>query len=482
MNNLCSFGAVPSVRHLAWHKLEYYCFVHFTVNTFTGKEWGYGDESPAIFNPTDFDAEQMVSVVAEAGMKGLILTCKHHDGFCLWPSKFTEHSVKNSSWRDGKGDMVMEFSQACEKFGVKFGVYLSPWDRNHADYGRPEYIEYYRNQLNELTTQYGELFEVWFDGANGGDGYYGGARETRKIDRDNYYDWENTTEIVRRNQPNAVMFSDDGPDVRWVGNEDGIAGEPCWSTIGDGSSGLENSAENDAVDDEVRPDMVKAWDSDFDLLNHGERYGNIWRPAECDVSIRPGWFYHKEEDDKVRTAENLFDLYLKSVGRGCSLLLNLPPDKTGRLHQNDVKSLLDFKILRDTFENSNIVSAATISASHTRGNDDRFAAGNLVDGDSETYWATDDDIHEAYIELRFAEDQLFNIIELREYLPLGQRVDSVIVDVMNGGEWGKVAKAEGVGNRRFIDIGNQKSDCIRIHILSKKSSPVLSGIGILNRE
>ena len=275
------YGPVPSARQLRWHELEFYGFLHFTVNTFTDKEWGYGDESPAVFNPTDFDADQIVGAAKAAGMKGLILTAKHHDGFCLWPSKLTEHSVKNSPWRDGKGDVVREIADACRRHGLTFGVYLSPWDRNHADYGRPDYLDYYRNQLRELMTGYGPLFEVWFDGANGGDGYYGGAREKRTIDRRTYYDWENTRQIVRDLQPDAVMFSDAGPDVRWVGNENGIAGDPCWATLN-------------------RDDFAPG-EADEARLNPGDRPGTHWLPAECDVSIRPGWFYHASEDAKVKT-------------------------------------------------------------------------------------------------------------------------------------------------------------------------------------
>jgi alpha-L-fucosidase len=223
------YGPAPSARQLAWHELEFYGFLHFTVNTFTDKEWGFGDEQESVFNPTAFDAEQIVGAAKAAGMKGLILTAKHHDGFCLWPSKFTEHSVKNSPWKNGKGDVVKEIADACGKGGLKFGVYLSPWDRNHKDYGKPEYITYYRNQLRELLTNYGPIFEVWYDGANGGTGYYGGERGKRNIDAKTYYDWPSTTKIVRELQPNACMFSDAGPDVRWVGNEQGTAGDPCWS-------------------------------------------------------------------------------------------------------------------------------------------------------------------------------------------------------------------------------------------------------------
>ena len=225
------FGPLPTERHLRWHEMEYYGFIHFTVNTFTDKEWGYGDESPEIFNPTDLDPRQWAEVARKAGMKALIITAKHHDGFCLWPSKYTEHSVKNSPWKDGKGDVLAELAAACKANGLRMGVYLSPWDRNHADYGKPQYIEYYRNQLRELLTDYGDICEVWFDGANGGDGFYGGARETRRIDRRTYYDWPNTWKIVRELQPMAVMFSDGGPDVRWVGNESGAGSETNWATL-----------------------------------------------------------------------------------------------------------------------------------------------------------------------------------------------------------------------------------------------------------
>ncbi len=264
----------------------------------------------------------------DAGMKGLILTCKHHDGFCLWPSKYTEHCVKNSPWKDGKGDVVKEISDACRRHGLKFGVYLSPWDRNHKDYGKPEYITYYRNQLRELLTNYGEIFTVWFDGANGGDGYYGGARAMRRIDNRTFYDWPNTWRIVRELMPGAVMFSDAGPDFRWVGNESGIAGDPCWATL-----------------DMSKPGRVPGGINEG--LNSGERPGTAWLPAECDVSIRPGWFYHASEDGRVKTAAQLEDIYYKSVGRGACLNLNIPPDRRGQIHGDDVAALRAFRALLD---------------------------------------------------------------------------------------------------------------------------------------
>ncbi len=358
------YGPTPSARQLAWHELEFYGFLHFTVNTFTDKEWGYGDEKEAVFNPTDFDADQIVRTAAAGGMKALILTCKHHDGFCLWPSKFTEHSVKNSPWKNGQGDVVKEISAACRRHGLKFGVYLSPWDRNRTEYGRPEYITYFRNQLRELLSNYGPIFEVWFDGANGGDGYYGGAREKRTIDRRSYYDWPNTWRLVRELQPEACIWSDGGPDARWVGNESGEAGDPCWSTLNraDFAPGLANQ----------------------NRLNHGDRPGTDWVPAECDVSIRPGWFYHAREDDKVKSPAELMELYFKSVGRGAALLLNLPPDRRGQIAEADARSLLEFHRRLETLFAHNIAREAVATASNTRGNDPRFAASHVLDGNGET--------------------------------------------------------------------------------------------------
>ena len=253
----------------------------------------------------------------------MVLTCKHHDGFCLWPSKYTEHSVKNSPWKGGKGDVVKEISAACRRHGLKFGVYLSPWDRNHKDYGRPEYITYYRNQLRELLTEYGPIFEVWFDGANGGDGYYGGARTTRA----HRSPAPITTGRTRGSwsaslQPEACMFSDIGPDVRWVGNESGVAGNPCWATFS--------------------PEKYAIGRTPGEILNRGIRDGSHWLPAEVDVSIRPGWFYHAAEDGSVKSVDRLMKLYLESVGRGCNLILNVPPDRRGRIHENDAQALREW--------------------------------------------------------------------------------------------------------------------------------------------
>mgnify|MGYP006160253295 CR=1 FL=1 len=450
---------LPTARQLAWHELDYYCFIHFTTNTFTDKEWGYGDESPALFNPTDFDANDMVAVVQDAGMKGLILTCKHHDGFCLWPSRHTEHSVASSTWRNGRGDVVGELSDACRRQGIKFGIYLSPWDRHHAQYGTPAYIEYFRQQLHELTTDYGDLFEVWFDGANGGDGYYGGANETRSIDRTTYYDWDNTRQIVRDNQPDAVMFSDAGPDVRWVGNEKGIAGDPCWSTINEDLvfPGIDpESFQARLTKTRSTDDRVGAWDSPTQFLNEGDREGRSWLPAEADVSIRPGWFFHEAENDQVRPPENLFDLYLKSVGRGTSLLLNLPPDRRGRIHEIDRESLMGFKALREAMFASNCIGAATVLAD----------SGSVEDLQGEETWLQSES-EQLTVTCTFAASQCVGIVGLREQVQLGQRVDTWSVEVLADGEWREVKQGEAIGNRRLIDIGSQAVDGVRICIVGR---------------
>ena len=321
------YGAVPSPRQLRWHQWELAAFLHFTVNTFTDREWGLGDEDPAIFNPTAFDANAIIDGLHAGGFQAVILTCKHHDGFCLWPTKTTEHCVRNSPWRGGRGDVVREISEAARRRGLQFGVYVSPWDRNNPHYGQLEYIHIYRQQLIELLTGYGPIFEVWHDGANGGDGYYGGAREKRIIDKQSYYQWPATWELIRRLQPEAVIFSDAGPDIRWVGNEKGIAGDPCWATF-------------DPKGTHGGPGMPG--DTKSDEAATGHRYGSRWMPAECDVSIRPGWFWHERENSLVKTPDELLDLYFKSVGRGAHLLLNVPPDRRGLLHENDLASLTAF--------------------------------------------------------------------------------------------------------------------------------------------
>jgi len=454
------YGAVPSERQLKWHELEFYGFLHFTINTFTDKEWGYGDEDPSLFNPSAFDADQIVQTAREAGMRALILTCKHHDGFCLWDSAYTTHDVGSSTWRDGKGDVVGEISAACRRHGLEFGVYLSPWDRNHPQYGRPEYVQYYRNQWTELLTNYGPVFEAWLDGANGGDGYYGGARERRVIDRGTYYDWENTFQQMRRLQPGACIFSDAGPDVRWVGNESGQAGDPCWATY------TPHPNEGESV---AGPGTTR-----YREAFHGTRNGTHWLPAEVDVSIRPGWFYHAEQNDRVRSAENIIDLYFDSVGHGASLLLNLPPDRRGLLHENDVASLKAFRRLFDAIFETNLARGAQVVASSTRGNERTYGANNVLDGDRQTYWSTEDRVTTPELVLELPQPVTFNVVSLREFLPLGQRIETWALDAWQNGQWVPFARGTAIGNRRlwrgkFITAGK-----VRLRITAAPVCPAIS--------
>ncbi len=451
------YGPVPTERQLRWHAMEFYGFIHFTVNTFTDKEWGYGDEDPAVFNPTQFDADQIARTAKEGGMQGLILTAKHHDGFCLWPSKFTEHSVKNAPWRDGKGDVVRELSEACRRQGIRFGVYLSPWDRNQKDYGRAEYITYYRNQLRELLTNYGDIFTVWFDGANGGDGFYGGARETRRIDNRTYYDWKNTWQMVRERMPMAVMFSDVGPDFRWVGNEQGLAGEPCWATINAG----------DGVPGSTKAD-----------LNHGERPGTDWIPPECDVSIRPGWFYHASQDDQVKSPAQLLDIYYKSVGRGACLNLNLPPDRRGQIHDNDVRALREMRRILDATFAHDFASSAKVTASNIRGAAADFSASNVIDGDQRTYWATDDSMTTPQLTLEMDSPATFNVVNLREYLPLGQRIEAFALDQWQDGKWVEFTHGTSIANRRLLRFDPVTTAKVRLRITQAAACPALCEVGL----
>jgi alpha-L-fucosidase len=451
-------GPVPSARQLRWHELEVYGFLHFTVNTFTDKEWGYGDESPGIFDPTAFDADQIVGTAKAAGLKGLILTAKHHDGFCLWPSKLTEHSVRNSPWRGGKGDVVREIADACHRHGLELGIYLSPWDRNHPEYGRPAYLDYYRGQLRELMTGYGPLFEVWFDGANGGDGYYGGAREKRTIDRRTYYDWENTRQIVRDLQGDAMMFSDAGPDVRWVGNEKGIAGDPSWATLD-------------------RDDFAPG-EADEARLNRGDRPGTHWLPAECDVSIRPGWFYHRAEDDKVKTPHDLLDLYYKSVGRGASFLLNIPPDRRGRIHESDERSLRGFRRLLDATFRIDLARGARATASNERAGDPRFAAANALDGKRDTYWTSDDSVTTPDLVVDLGRPVTFNVVGLREHLPLGQRIEDWALDAWRDGAWREFASGAAIGSRRLWRGEDVTTTRVRLRITRAPVCPAVSELAL----
>jgi alpha-L-fucosidase len=443
---------------LRWQGLETTAFLHFTVNTFTNREWGLGDEDPNLFNPAKLDGDAIVAPLAVAGMRGVILTCKHHDGFCLWPTKTTEHCVRATSWRGGKGDVVREISDAARRHGLMFGVYVSPWDRNHAAYGKPEYIQVYRQQLTELLTGYGPIFEVWHDGANGGDGYYGGAREKRTIDTGTYYDWPRTWDMIRTLQPDAVIFSDIGPDVRWVGNERGMAGDPCWAAYDPvGSDGGPAS-----------PGNVRERESPT-----GTRHGSQWLPAECDVSIRPGWFWHESENARVKTPVQLIELYYQSVGRGATLLLNVPPNRDGLLQAEDIASLSAFGEYRRATFAHNLLARAKV-----RGPNRAYGAANLLDGREDTYWAASG-VDVAAVDFEVPRAITFDVIRIREAIRFGQRIDAVAVDVWQSGTWEQIAAAMSIGARRLIRLPKPvRAQQVRLRVTQASASPVLTEFAV----
>jgi alpha-L-fucosidase len=441
----------PSPQQLAWQNLEFIGFIHYTVNAFTDKEWGEGTEDPAIFNPTQLDTRQWVKVCKDAGMKMIILTAKHHDGFCLWPSKYTEHSVKNSPYKNGKGDIVGELAQACREAGLKLGLYLSPWDRHEPTYGDTEgYNRYYKNQLREILSNYGEITEVWFDGAKGPNA------------KNMEYDWNGFYSIVHELQPKAVIFN--GPDIRWVGNERGYARESEWSVM--------NRSEQPF-------DFIKATAKDLGSLEAlGAGNHLIWYPAETDVSIRPGWFYHAKEDDKVKSVERLLDIYFSSVGYNSVLLLNVPPDRRGLIHENDVQRLGEFrKALTDIFD-KNLALGAKTKASSARGNDPAFAADKITDGDKETYWTTDDGTTSADVEFDLGGDRTFNVAELAEYIATGQRISAFSLEAWDGGNWKEFARGTTVGYKRLLRFGDVTTSKVRLRILDSRVCPTLSGFGL----
>lgn len=460
------YGALPNQDQLNWQENNIYAFVHFGLNTFTNKEWGYGDEDPSLFDPKDFDADQIVRSIKQGGFKGIILTCKHHDGFCLWPTKTTEHNITKSPFRNGKGDLVKEVEQACRKYGMKFGVYVSPWDRNSAKYGTQAYVKMYRAQIAELLTNYGPVFEVWHDGANGGDGYYGGARETRNIDRTTYYNWPSIWALEKKIQPHALIFGDIGADLRWVGDEQGYAGDPCWQTFTPVSRIPGKQPSNGTIN------------SKFSI--NGTRDGKYWMPAEVDFSIRPGWFWHKDQNDNVRSATDLWNHYFLSVGRGASMLLNIPPDTDGKIFSTDSINLKEFgDILRQTFSH-NLAKGAKIMASNVRGNDQKhYGTKFLLDDNQFSYWATDDDIHTPQLIITLPEARTFDIIRLKENTKLGQRIDSLAIDIWKNNQWQYLAGASSIGSNRLIRLDKKiTAKKLRLRIVKSPVNIALSDFAL----
>lgn len=450
---------IPEPKQVAWQQMETYAFIHFGLNTFNDREWGYGDSDPKTFNPARLDCEQWAQTLVAAGMKGVILTAKHHDGFCLWPFEGTDYNISRSPYKEGKGNIVRELCDACRKYGLKFAVYLSPWDRRQANYGTPEYLPYFYAQLRDLLTNYGEVFEVWFDGANGGDGWYGGAKEARTIDRKNYYNYPRIYEMLDSLQPQAVIFSDGGPGCRWVGNERGFAGATNWAFLRKG---------------EVYPGYPN-----YPELQYGHADGNQWVPAECDVSIRPGWFYHPEEDDKVKTPEQLLDLYYRSVGHNGTFLLNFPVDRNGLIHPIDSANAVRFRQLLQQELKTNLVAGMKAKVSNERGGS--YVAAAMTDDDYDTYWATEDGVTTGDIEFAFAREQRMNRLLLQEYIPLGQRVKAFTVEYKADGQWLPVRLNEEtttIGYKRLLRFETVVSDGLRIRITDARGPLCINQVGV----
>lgn len=451
---------LPEQKQVDWQRMETYAFIHFGLNSFCDREWGYGDTDPKMFNPKRLDCEQWVKTLIAAGMKGVILTAKHHDGFCLWPFEGNDYNVSKSPWRNGKGNVVKELSEACKKHGLKFAVYLSPWDRSRADYGSPSYVDYFHSQLRDLLTHYGPVFEVWFDGANGGDGYYGGARDKRTIDRKNYYNYPRIYQILDSLQPQAVVFSDGGPGCRWVGNEKGFAGETNWAFI--------------------PKNTVYPGYPNYPELQFGYPDGDQWTAAECDVSIRPGWFYHPEEDDKVKSPEQLADLYYRSVGHNATLLLNFPVDRNGLINPIDSANAVNFHKLIQRELGNNLVAGMKPKVSNERGG--QFAAQALTDGSWDTYWATSDGVTSADITFTFKKAQKMNRIMLQEYIPLGQRVKKFAVEWLDkNGTWKAVEQGEEtttIGYKRLLRFLTVETKGLRVRILDSRGPICMNNMGV----
>lgn len=462
-------GIIPSKRQLAWQRMEFYAFIHFTVNTFTGREWGMGDESPEVFNPTQFDAGQWVEVCKSAGMTGLILTCKHHDGFCLWPSKFTEHSVLKSLWKNGKGDVVREVSEACKRAGLKFGIYLSPWDRHEKTYGdSPVYNEYFKNQLRELLTEYGDIFCVWFDGACGE-----GPNGKRQV-----YDWDAYYSLIRELQPNSVI-SVCGPDVRWCGNEAGHCRKSEWSVVPAYLQDAEKiAAKSQKKDDGEFAKRIDSTEEDLgsrDAIKNAEKL--IWYPAEVNTSIRPGWFYHRNEDHEVKTPGELMDIYCNSVGGNANFLLNIPPDRRGLIHENDSSVLKELgRLVRKAFEN-NLAYDARAAASETL--DEKHDVSNILDCNSGTYWRPKSGTETAQIEIELSSKQTVDTIVIMENIETsGQHIEAFVLEAQFEGAWKQIYTGTVVGYKRICRFGAITAGRFRLKVTASRLYPAIEYLGM----
>ncbi|KAM7280568.1 hypothetical protein ACFE04_007702 [Oxalis oulophora] len=431
---------LPTAAQLQWQLSEMALFLHFGTNTFTDSEWGTGQADPTIFNPTHLNASQWVHVAKEAGFNRVILTAKHHDGFCLWKSDYTDYSVKSSLWR---GDVVEQLSIAANEAGVQLGLYLSPWDRHEGSYGNTkEYNEYYMGQMTELLTRYGEIKEVWLDGAKG------------EKEKDMEYYFDSWFSLIRQLQPGAVIFSDAGPDTRWIGDEAGVAGSTCWSPFNCSSA--------------------KIGGTDPKYSQRGDPQGHDWVPAECDVSIRPGWFWHASESPK--SALKLLDIYYKSVGRNCLLLLNVPPNSSGLISEKDIEVLKEFKRLRDSIFSHNLAGGAFVNASSTR--DARFHPRNILTEGINTYWAPKDKQCKWVLQLDLKELIFFNVLKIQEPIQMGQRVIEFHFEVFNQGKWKNVIDGTTIGYQRLLRFPAIESRYLRFVVDKSREGPLISYLGI----
>ena len=461
-------STIPSKRQLAWHELEFYAFIHFGINTFYDREWGNGQEDPAKFNPTELDTDQWVQAIKSAGMKAILLTCKHHDGFCLWPSAYTEFSIKNSPYKNGQGDIVRELAESCRKHDMKFGVYLSPWDQNSPVYGdSKKYDDYFINQLTELLTNYGPIFSVWFDGACGE-----GPNGKKQV-----YNWERYYACIRELQPDAVI-NISGPDIRWCGNEAGHCRESEWNVVPKRLTDPAYTAEHSQQEDNeaFRERPVTFLDQDLGSLEVlKDEKDFIWYPSEVDTSIRQGWFYHKHEDDKVRSLETLLEIYYNAVGGNASLLLNIPVDDRGLVHENDAKRLAELgTYIKETFA-LNVAPKAQVSTVSTYEKEHDIA--NVLKEDT-TYFKPAQ--NEEMVTLRFELDKAYDInhVVLQEQLTESQRIENFEIWVKKAGKMEKVYGKTVVGSKRICKFDTVNTNVVEVRITASRMYPTLKFVGI----
>ena len=450
VQEIAPFGAVPTPQQVEWQKMEYNMFMHFGPNTFTGVEWGSGKEKEEIFNPTAMDCAQWTQIAKAAGMKGVIITAKHHDGFCLWPNPVSKHTVAQSPWRDGKGDVLKDLSEACRQDGLGFGIYISPWDRNDPHYGTDEYNGVFVKTLEHALGNYGRVFEQWFDRACGE-----GPNGKKQV-----YDWVLFNGTVDKMQPGAVIFSDYGPGCRWVGNEKGHAGRTCWSTMN--------------VDADFKGPVTSRKD-----LNEGVVGGNTWAPAESDVSIRKGWFWKERENSTVKSLQHLLKIYYETVGRNSLLLLNVPPDTCGLIHPVDSARLMEFREALDEIFAVDLAKDASVEAENVRGGKRKYRPENMLAGDYDKYWAVDDSVTKVSFIVTLPQARTFNRVQLQEYIPLGQRVAAFSIDALDeDGSWKPIACETTIGYKRIVHVPVTTTTAVRINIEEALACPVLNGFAL----